>query len=843
MASPTPKNLEATPVIAQYLAIKQDHQDCLVFFQMGDFYELFFEDAKIAATELDIVLTYRGTYNDQDIPMCGVPVHNYASYSEKLVQKGYKIAICAQTESPIEAKKRGYKAIVNRQVIRIVTAGTLTEDHLLDARHDNFLCVVATNETHFCCFFYDISTGKIHYFNDIIDILKSLINHKKPSEIIYHQQSIQALLSDVDISQTMQAFPKTDQNSVLLPILTPYAEAMSDLQKQAIILLSHYLKRTQCSDTLLMQAPEIQVYGDFLQLDDAGQANLEIFKTLSGQKKPTLLSTLDCCKTASGARLLADQLNFPITSQAILNNRYDAIGFFLNNPMLAENLQLTLKKTADLNRILGRVKTGRSTPADLGYIRNSLHHIYTELPQLQLEQYNHIPPYIIEAYNGLCVPISSYGLLQASLKEVLPISLKIGDFIQSGYDGLLDEYKTLKENARQFILELEQKYKDITQISVLKIKHNNVIGYHIDVSSNHSEKMFHQEFTDITFIHKQTLANHVRFTTNELIGLEKKISEASLFFDQREKELFLILCQSIEADIAPLLTFANAIASLDLYASHGLFALENNYCRPQIVDKKTLHITDGRHSVVEHLLKKQSKNFIPNNATFKHGTTHPEIWLVTGPNMGGKSTYLRQTVLIIIMAQAGLFVPATAYQAGIFDKIFSRVGASDNLAEGKSTFMSEMSETALILKNATPQSFVILDELGRGTSTYDGLAIAHATLKYLSETIGAMGLFATHYHELTQMISHHKRIGNLQATVTHHDNAIIFLHKIAAGAAKQSYGIHVAELAGMPLAVIRDATEFLNSIDKQKAFPKASHKTSKPNEKETGLLFNDIRED
>jgi DNA mismatch repair protein MutS len=805
-------DIQATPVIAQYLTVKKNHHDCLLFFQMGDFYELFFDDAKTAASELDIVLTYRGRYKDQDIPMCGVPVHNYASYTERLVKKGYKIAVCEQTETPEQAKQRGSKSLVNRQVVRIITAGTLTEEHLLDSRSDNYLCVVYGNETQFCCVFYDISTGVLHYFTDNLYRLKSLIHHKKPLEIIYTQDFILEILKDINI-------PKTQQETLefyLMPCFQEYSADMGELEQQTLGLLSHYLKRTQCRDDILIQAPSRKIYSDFLQLDDAGQLNLEIFKTVSGNKKPTLLSTLDVCVTSAGARLLSDYLNFPLTNIDMLNHRYDAIDFLKNNVSLAENLLSILKKTADLNRILGRIKAGRGTPADLGHIKNTLAIIYTELPLLKCDSYQNIPSLIIEAYNGLCENIPSYAILTHSLKNDLPITLKIGDFIQTGYDSLLDEYKNLKSDARHFILELEQKYKAITGITALKIKHNNVIGYHIDVSSNHSEKMLNGDFQDTHFIHKQTLANYLRFTTHELIILEKKISEASMCFDNREKEIFLNLCKHIEEDIHLLLIFANAIATLDLYSSHGVYALENNHCRPRLVHNKMLKIVDGRHNVVETLLKKHAKNFTPNNADFKTTTTTPEIWLVTGPNMGGKSTYLRQTALMIIIAQAGFFVPASHYEAGIFDKIFSRVGASDNLAEGKSTFMTEMSETAIILNQATSRSFVILDELGRGTSTYDGLAIAYATLKYLSETIGAMGLFATHYHELTEMISHHKRIGNLQAAVTQYKNEIIFLHKVIIGAAKKSYGIHVAELAGMPLEVIRSATEFLKISDKKK---------------------------
>jgi DNA mismatch repair protein MutS len=803
---------QATPVIAQYLNVKKNHQDCLLFFQMGDFYELFFDDAKTAASELDIVLTYRGRYNDADIPMCGVPVHNYATYTEKLVKKGYKIAVCEQTETPESAKQRGYKSIVNRQVVRILTAGTLTEEHLLDSKSNNYLCVVATGDTQFCCFFYDISTGIMQYFTDILSVLKPLIHHKSPSEIIYNDKNILNALCDIQILKTFQEI----HEPYILPSLTVYSDSMDILEQEAISILSHYLKRTQCRDDILIQPPQRHTYSDFLQLDAAGQTNLEIFKTVQGNKKPTLFSTLDNCVTSAGSRLLSEYLNFPLTDINTLNHRYDAIDFFKSNNMLASDLLLILKKTSDLNRILGRMKTGRSTPADLGHIKNTLSVIYLEIPTLKFNTFNHIPSIIINAYNGLCDIIDCYHILISSLKDELPISLKMGDFIQTGYDALLDEYKTLKSDARQFILDLEQKYKNITGLAALKIKHNNVIGYHIDVSSNHLDKMLNGNFGDIKFIHKQTLANSVRFTTYELMTLEKKIAEASVCFDNREKEIFESLCYAVLSDIKPLLGVADSIASLDLYAAYGVCALENNYCRPELLPHKALKITDGRHSVIEYLLARQSKNFTPNNVDFKTTANTPEIWLVTGPNMGGKSTYLRQTALMIIMAQAGLFVPAQHYQGGIFDKIFSRVGASDNLAEGKSTFMTEMSETAIILNTATSRSFVILDELGRGTSTYDGLAIAYATLKFLSETIGAFALFATHYHELTQMISHHKRIGNLQASVTHYKDEIIFLHKIITGAAKKSYGIHVAELAGMPLEVIRTANEFLKTADKHK---------------------------
>ena len=802
----------ATPVIAQYLHIKAEHQNCLLFFRMGDFYELFFEDAEIAAKELDIVLTKRGKYKDEDIKMCGVPVHNYNHYVERLVKKGYRIAVCEQLENPSEAKKRGAKSVVHRDVVRIITAGTLTEDHLLDPSLGNYIVAFLRHENKICLFRYDISTGKNFYSIINPDEFTHIITRINPAEIICHTSEDRIFLK----KQTPD-YPHEIQEHIIPPTedLTEFTKDLADFEKQTFLLLYSYILKTQKHSTPLLLSAVFENHGGLLQLDSATYKNLEIFETSEGGRKNTLFGVLDNMVTRAGARLLHERLIAPLMDIQALNERYHAIDFFIQNDFIAKKIREGFKQTSDISRIIGRLQAGRGTPADLGNLKDSLTQVYATLEQIHFEKCEYIPSLLQQAYRILCRDFSCYHILYHALAEQPPVTLKFGGFIKAGYDAVLDEYLNLKDNAREIILGLENKYRLLTSIQALKIKHNNVIGYHIDVPSSHADKMLTEKYNDVSFIHKQTLAGHIRFTTTELMSLEKRIFEAEANFNARENELFQNLVKSVCTDAIELSHFADSISQMDLYASHAILAKDYDYTRPELLPYKAFHLTKARHPVIEHILKNaHHKPFSPNDCQFLAPKKPTELWLVSGPNMGGKSTYLRQNALLIIMAQAGFYVPCASYKAGLFDRVFSRVGASDNLAKGHSTFMTEMSETALILKTATSRSFIILDELGRGTSTYDGLAIAFATTQYLISHIHCLTLFATHYHELTDLTTQSKYIGHLQVTVSEYKNEIIFLHHIIQGAAKKSYGIHVASLAGMPTAVVKMAQDFLHKTDK-----------------------------
>lgn len=801
----------ATPVIAQYLTVKSEHQECLLFFRMGDFYELFFEDAEIAAKELDIILTKRGKYKDADIPMCGVPVHNYAVYTERLVKKGYHIAVCEQLESPETAKKRGTKSVVKRDVVRILTAGTLTEDHMLDPVKHNFIVAVTQKDHKICAFRYDMSAGKnaVTIMNAPSDFA-NYCARIMPAEILYAAPEDTKFLKDIvpDYTASHQPIMVTEDERL---------EGLSLDEKQGGLLLLSYLAHTQKGGDYLWLPTEFESFDKVMSLDNATLKNLEILQSSEGTRKNALIDILDNCATKGGSRLLSERLTKPLMDRILLEERYEAVKYFIKNYGMTETIKENFKRLPDLARILGRIQAGRGTPADLGAVRETVTIIYDVLRQVNIENLQGLPSLLQKSFEILCTDFASYHLILSALTDQPPVTLKFGGFIEAGYDAILDGYVDLRDNAQGYILALETEYKQLTDITALKIKHNNVIGYHIDVPALHADKMLQGDFGETSFIHKQTLANNIRFTTDALIKLEKKIIEAEANFKKREAEIFDILIEAVKEDIYPLASFAEAFAEVDLYASHSIFVQDHDYVCPELVDEKTLQIKKSRHPVIEHILKKQSsKSFVPNDCSFlkdaKKKTT--ELWLLSGPNMGGKSTYLRQNAVAILMAQAGLFVAAKSYKASLFDAVYSRVGASDNLSKGQSTFMMEMSEMAYILRNATSRSFVILDEVGRGTSTYDGLAVAYATTEYLMNDVNCLGIFATHYHELTDLTEASKRVGHLQVLVTEYKDEIIFLHQITAGAAKKSYGVHVAELAGMPQSVVKFAKDFLKKTNK-----------------------------
>lgn len=800
---------QATPVMAQYLQVKSKHKDAIVFFRMGDFYELFFEDAVTAAGELDIVLTKRGKYQDKDIPMCGVPVHNYAIYTQKLIKRGYNIAICEQLEEPTEAKKRGSKSVVHRDVVRILTPGTLTEDHLLDPYSGNYLVSMAGDEQKICLFRYDMSTGKTAYsFITSPELLTDYCLKINPSEIIYseiiHREWLNKYVADAPSSKQFINFNAKDR----------YPN-FDDLTLKSVNLLLSYLQKTQKNEEFLFLDPVFANISQVLDMDASTVKNLEILKSTDGERQNSLIWVLDNMVTKGGTRLLTERLVHPITDKAILEERYLATEFFIHHPTLSETLRQNFKALPDMARILGRIRSMRGTPADLGNIYECLKIIYETFEQVELHNYDNVPSELVDAYQQINQDFMAYHELEEALCEAPPVTLKIGGFIREGYDGTLDEFARLRDNASEYIIALEQKYKNLTDITTLKIKHNNLIGYYIEIPASQSDKILGRNFEATTFIHKQTMAGALRFSSDELIMLEKKITEAQSSFNKRELEIFTKLSNLIIDDAVRLAEFADGFALFDLYASHAVFVRDYDYVKPELLNERGFSVKALRHPVIEKIHKVKSKrDFIPNDCHFlSHvsGKKNVHTWLLTGPNMGGKSTFLRQNALAIIMAQSGFYVSATSYKAGIFDAVFSRVGASDNLSKGQSTFMTEMLEVASILKRASFQSFVILDEIGRGTSTYDGLALAYNTVDYIVHHNNALTLCATHYHEMTALTMDSQKIGHLQVTLCEQEGEIIFLHQINRGAAKKSYGIHVAKLAGMPLEVIKNAESFLKN--------------------------------
>ncbi len=796
----------ATPVISQYLTVKAEYQDCLLFFRMGDFYELFFDDAVTASKALDIVLTKRGKYRGEDIPMCGVPAHNYENYAEKLVRQGRRIAICEQVESPEEAKKRGGKSVVRRQVTRILTPGTVTEDHLLPSRQSANIVILYHETGKYCLFRYDLTSGKSGYAECSEDEIERLIYRIDPAEILYHGEAAQKILSSVLITKPIYPAPEFADNTLAEKLWAPaLRENISPLVQNAFTFLCAYISRTQGASIPLFQLPVQETSSQSLILNARSMENLEIFRGLDGNVKYSLFHALDNTVTPAGGRLLRERISSPLTDPFEIENRADCVAFFLKNPEIRGKIRETLKKTSDTERVIGRVKLNRASPSDLGALRDTLENVIG-LRDLFSPYIETAPLRILEKLRDFSQEFPVLLLLTQALKEDSSCHLRNGTFIREGFDALLDEYADLKSNGSGAVLALEAEFRAVTGVLSLKIKHNFIIGYHIDVPAGHSNKLL-SEREQTGFIHKQTLANSIRFTHPRLIETEKKISEAEARFQEREKILFTQFINAVLNEIDSLLQLAGSCAEIDLYVSHAQLAEERNYHRPVFTQEKRFHIENGRHPVAEIALRKeQGKCFTPNDCDFH---TKPDrrrdLFLLTGPNMGGKSTYLRQNALMIIAAQAGLYVSADHYSACIFDRLFSRIGASDNIARGESTFMTEMSETAQILKNATGASFVILDELGRGTAACDGLAIALAVTHHLVKEIRCMTLFATHYHELAKLTAHNPRIGALQMKVSEFKKEIIFLHQVGEGAADRSYGLHVAALAGLPLSVLKEA--------------------------------------
>ena len=804
-----------TPMMAQYLEIKADQPDALLFYRMGDFYEMFFDDAIAAAEALDIALTKRGKHDGADIPMCGVPHHAAEGYFLTLIRKGFRVAVCEQMESPAEAKKRGYKAIVKREVVRLVTPGTLTEDSLLDARRHNFLAAFHVVRDEGALAWVDISTGAFHVMPCSGARLGPELARLTPREVIVvdgSEANWAGIVSDsgaVITTLGASAFDSTAGDKRLCGLykvgsLDAFGE-FTRAEVAAMSAVAEYLEITQRGNLPLLRPPVQEGQSTAMQIDAATRKSLELTHGASGGRQGSLLHCIDRTVTAGGARLLERRLASPTCRVEVVSARQDALQFLVVRTRLTQDLRDTLRGVHDLVRALSRLALGRGGPRDMAAIRNTIGQAAVLSGQLDCE----MPMNLTDAASDLTGHDALLALLDQALVAEPPILSRDGGFIAPGYDADLDEARTLRDEGRSVIASMQADYIKASGISALKIKHNNVLGYFIETTATHAEKMLAPPLNEI-FIHRQTTANQVRFTTVELSEIETRILNAGGRALEIEKRLYSSLTDAIIAQAGPLGALARGLSEIDLTAALGHLALAENWVRPVVDDSRAFEISGGRHPVVEAALQKDGVPFIANDC----GLTEAPIWLLTGPNMAGKSTFLRQNALLAILAQMGSFVPATKAHIGIVSQIFSRVGASDDLARGRSTFMVEMVETAAILNQADDRALVILDEIGRGTATYDGLSIAWATLEHLHDVNRSRALFATHYHEMSALSAKLDGVENATVTVKEWDGDVIFLHEVKRGTADRSYGVQVARLAGLPQVVVERAKVVLEALEK-----------------------------
>ncbi|MCK9907599.1 DNA mismatch repair protein MutS [Microbacteriaceae bacterium K1510] len=828
-----------TPVMAQFIEIKAANPDCLLFYRMGDFYELFFDDAEIAARALGIVLTKRGKHHGQDIPMCGVPIHRSDEYLHRLIALGHRVAVCEQLEDPAEAKKRGSKSVVKRDVVRLVTPGTLTEDSLLDARRNNYLLAVARarlssvgEEARFALAWIDISTGEFRLTETTRASLAAEIARLEPGEIVVSD----ALYSDADLVPYWRSLPAVtpltrdvfDSATAERRLTTFFSVATSDafgtltrLELTAAAACVTYVERTQLGQRPPLSPPMRESAGATMAIDQATRGNLELTRTLGGERRGSLLDAIDRTVTSAGSRLLAQRLSAPLTASAEIDRRLDAVAAFVNDLAVRADMRSRLQAAPDLARALARLALGRGGPRDLAAIRDGVQ-AAVDLTQA-LGALKGTPAEIADAAKACRRPSAALAAeLARALGDELPLIKRDGGFVREGYDASLDELRALRDESRRVIAALQARYADETGIKVLKVRHNNVLGYFVEVTAQHGDRLMAPPL-NATFIHRQTLAGQVRFTTTELGELEAKIASAADRALGLELDIFERLCTSVIAEGDAVKDCAEALARLDVAGALAQLAAERDYARPDIDDSHAFTIEGGRHPVVEQALARDGTPFVANDCDLSppEEAEAGRIWLITGPNMAGKSTFLRQNALIAILAQMGSFVPARHAHIGVVDRLFSRVGAADDLARGRSTFMVEMVETAAILNQAGPRALVILDEIGRGTATFDGLSIAWATVEHLHDINKCRGLFATHYHELTALSARLSRLHNATVKVKEWKGDVVFLHEVAAGAADRSYGIQVAKLAGLPTPVIERAKLVLAKLEQEdRAAPK-----------------------
>ncbi len=831
-----------TPMMQQFMEIKAANADCLLFYRMGDFYELFFEDAVKASAALGIVLTKRGKHLGEDVQMCGVPVIRADEYLHKLIRAGFKVAVCEQTQDPAEAKKLKQK-VVRREVTRLVTSGTITEDSLLEQRRNNYLVALhevkaAPREQAMAIAFADISTGEFGMRTTGRLELPSDLARLEASEILLSDALLQDLKAEgvfSRISANIVPLPlsKFDSANAEQRLKTYFAvkalEAYGDFTRAelgAAGALLDYIEMTQIGAMPRLNTPRRESSGSTMRIDAATRANLELAVTMQGKRQGSLLDIIDMTLTGGGGREIAARLMAPLTNPAAINARLGEVDFFVENQDLQAGIRKILKSCPELARSVSRLSLDRGGPRDLLAIRGALQSAIAvkELFKSQDDTLIKRPENIELALAALDRAEGELlHQLESMLGDEAPLTARDGGFVREGYSPELDELRALRDESRRVIAAMQAQYAQETAIKSLKIRHNNVLGYFIEVTSQHGDKLLCEPF-DALFIHRQTLASAVRFTTVELNETQSRIHRAAEQALSLELEIFNQLSASIGDNSEMLGALAAALADIDVAAALAMLAEQCNLTRPQIDESCAFHLEGARHLVVEKALADQGQNFIANDCDLNpEDEERGRIWLLTGPNMAGKSTFLRQNALIAILGQMGSFVPAKTARIGIIDQLFSRVGAADDLARGRSTFMVEMVETAVILNQAGSRALVILDEIGRGTSTFDGLSIAWACVEHLHAKNKCRALFATHFHELTALAKKLDHLFNVTMKVKEWKGEVVFLHEVAPGAADRSYGLAVAKLAGLPPAVISRAGEVLAALEKSEQHKSASN--------------------
>jgi DNA mismatch repair protein MutS len=837
----TPSDLEpaagASPVMAQYFEAKARQPDALVFFRMGDFYELFFEDAGKAAAALGITLTARGQHGGRPIPMCGVPVHAAEAYLAKLIRAGFKVAVCEQMESPAEAKKRGGKSVVRRDLVRVVTPGTLTEEGLLDARGANRLAAVAVRAGGAAVASVELSTGEVEVQGTSVSGLASALAALGPSEILvpdrlFADEAVSAALKAAGgfVQPMAQALaePSASETRVRrlygVETLDGFGQ-LSGAEVSALGLIAAHLETTQAGRVPALTAPRRAGEADVMAIDPATRASLEIERATSGGRDGSLLAAIDRTVTAPGARLLSSRLARPLLDPAAIDARLDAVAWFAEHRAQRQTLREALKGLGDMARALSRLALGRGGPRDLGALRDGLAigEAITAAFAAQRDPLVAAPHEVAEALRALNPALHAdlaqfRALLAEGLGPDLPSLARDGGFVAPGVRPELDQARALRDDSRRVIAAMEADLASSSGVA-LKIRHNAVLGYFVETTAKAAEPLFAAPL-NATFIHRQTLANQVRFTTVELAELDAKIAQAAERALAIELDTFEAWREAAVAVAAPIQAAALAAATLDVAAGVAEWAGDVGASRPTVDRSFAFEAEAARHPVVEAAVRRAGEAFTPNDCRLDgQGAGGARLSIVTGPNMAGKSTFLRQNALLAVLAQAGCFVPAKRLRLGVVDRLFSRVGAGDDLARGRSTFMAEMVETAAILTQATPRSFVILDEIGRGTATYDGLAIAWACAEALHETNRCRALFATHYHELAVLEQRLAYVANLSLKAKEWNGELIFLHEAGPGPADRSYGVQVAKLAGVPSAVVGRAREVLERLEREAGAP------------------------
>ncbi|WP_341815120.1 DNA mismatch repair protein MutS [Wolbachia endosymbiont (group A) of Chalcis sispes] len=821
-----------TPVMEQYLNLKAQYKDHLLFYRLGDFYELFFDDAIKAAKLLNIVLTKRGNSCGQEIPMCGVPAHSSESYLHKLIDLGFKVAICDQLETADEAKKRGYKSIVKRDVVRVVTPGTIIEDSLLEDKSNNYLASIVEQNDEYAISWLELSTGKFFHTLTSLKALDSDLLRISPRELLISEkftedEKIRSILKNykISITQHAQSFFEYSKSHRTLCEFYKIRELgsignFSKVEIMACGALLEYVRVTQRGSIPRLEFPKTYKQQNFMLIDASARRNLELFSTQFGEKKGSLISVIDHTVTASGGRLLKQMLASPLACSKAINLRISTAQFFVNNHDSRKKIREILSNIPDIERSLSRLILGRGSPKDMNLLKIGLGktlELSEFLCKIESGENGSLPQqYVIQteiqpaSRAGITVKSDEselstihkslgnhkdlFELLNSAILDNNLSSVKEGGFIHSKYNSELSELSYILNNSNKLITKLRESYRDLTGIAALKILHNNILGYYVEVSANH-------KITSDIFIHRQSLANSMRYTTNELKELENKILTARDAAIGLEMKIFSELCSEVAKESEKIALAANALAKLDIRTAFAELAVQNNYVKPIIDDSKEFNICSGRHPVVE-----VNDKFIANSINLAG------IHLITGPNMAGKSTFLRQNALIAILAHMGSFVPAESAHIGVIDKIFSRVGATDNITAGYSTFMVEMIETATIVNQATDRSLVILDEIGRGTGVYDGLSIAQAVIEHIHNVNKCRAIFATHYHELTKVSKYLKNVKCFCVKIREWNGEVIFLHEVIEGIADESYGIHVAKLAGFPDSVLNRASEVFEEL-------------------------------